>query len=110
MATSNAAMSSLTKQDFFHRLDRHLTCAERRELAACREETLCAYHFGLGQWIRNTWINRGDGSLAAAFLGVVASEPFSGLCSPDALSMQVIIDYWHYLQTKKTAALSTDVP
>ena len=90
----------LTRQDFFHRLDRHLTRDERFALASSTDETLLDHHYTLGQWIRNTWIYRGDGSLAAAFRDDADAPDAPLLITPDALSTRVLQEYRHYLQAK----------
>ena len=100
----------LTKEDFFHRLDRKLSREERDQLATCTEEELANYHFGLGTWIRNTWIHGGSGDLAEAFApendGTKEQEedlflfPMYSM-SPDTLSSEVIKAYWQYLREKK---------
>ena len=43
-----------TLEGYFHMLDCELTEEEQKELA--ESEDLIDYHFGLGTWIRNTWI------------------------------------------------------
>lgn len=43
-----------TLEDYFYMLDRELTEEEQMELAECEDTD--DYHFGLGMWIRNTWI------------------------------------------------------
>lgn len=91
----------LTRQDFFRRLDRHLTREEQCELAASPEESLGDYHFGLGLWIRNTWIHHGDGSLAAAFSDDEDPANFHLMyIFADGLSTLVITEYRQYLREK----------
>lgn len=50
----NGLKEHKTLEDYFHMLDCELTEEEQKELAEC--EDLIDYHFGLGMWIRNTWI------------------------------------------------------
>ena len=102
----------LTKEDFFHRLDRKLSREERDQLATCTEEELSSYHFGLGTWIRNTWIHGGSGDLAEAFApendGTKEQEEdcfffFMYAMNADSLSSEVIKAYWQHLREKKNA-------
>lgn len=80
------------KLKFFKRLDRQLKKAERDELRDA--ESLEDYHFGLGSWIRNTWIYPDKEDFRKAF----GNE--SGVAFADALSMQVLEEYQQYLKDK----------
>lgn len=95
-----------TLQDYFHMLDRELTEEEQQELAEC-EDTI-DYHFGLGMWIRNTWIYpdrnhtlmrlikewRNDNSLTD-------DEDELEYFHPDSISSAFLELYQKYLQTKQ---------
>lgn len=80
------------KLKFFKRLDRRLKKAERDELRDA--ESLEEHCFGLGLWIRNTWIYPGKEDFIKAF----GSE--MGFVFADGLSMQVLEEYQQYLQDK----------
>lgn len=85
-------MMTEEKLKFFKRLDRRLKNNERNELrdAVSLEE----YHFGLGMWIRNTWIYPGKEDFKKAF-----GNEF-GLVFADGLSQQVLEEYQQYLRDK----------
>lgn len=96
-----------TRLEAFQLLDKHLKKKERAELAACPVEDLTDYHFGLGLWIRNTWIYAGGGQkLAALFsddpspLKEEESGSFILIGVPDDISMDIIRAYRQYLIDK----------
>lgn len=65
-----------SKEDIFKLLDAELSAEEKNELATA--ESISAYHFSLGVWIRNTF--------------------FSSNPSADQLSATILEEYQKYLQ------------
>lgn len=88
-----------SKEDIFKLLDAELSAEEKTELATA--ESISAYHFSLGVWIRNTLIYNNENNIARIFSSNDSQDTtsyFPSFLLADTLSSTILEEYQKYLQ------------
>ncbi len=81
-----------TKDELFKMIDRHLKVTGRKEIALA--DNLSEYHFGLGTWIRNSFVYPSNGEVYK----LISSDVLIPVA--DVVSSFILEEYQKYLQNK----------
>ena len=96
-----------TAAEAFIRLDKRLTEEEKKEIIEA--ENMIFFHFGLGMWIRNSWIHTGEKENLVMLLKDMGEEittfgdndDFFIPYDPDGMSQTILEAYQKYLKEKE---------